>query len=370
MINEDKLQESELRYKLLSVNNHTWEFILDAGGNWLYSSPACKKITGFSNKELLNDQNLFYDMILPDHSKRVLKHFDSEPGLSSSFEDFEFPIINRNKEIKWISHSCHPVFNDSGSIIGRCCNNRDITKYKKLMKDYKVTQAAVQNAKKITTLFLANISHEIRTPLTTILGNTDLIEELLIDSSNEDVKECFNWIRDSGERLMNTVHGILDLSLIESGNYPHNPKSIQFYKIIGTIIKKYKSIAHKKNIKLSYENQALDLVISADEGQLIKALSYLIDNAIKYTDEGQIDIKLKYINNDPVLTIADTGVGIDEDYLNRIFEPFSQERTDFIVKYQGLGIGMAITKHCLEASGASIVINSKVDVGTTIVITF
>jgi PAS domain S-box-containing protein len=370
MINEDKLQESKFRYKLFSVNNYTWEFILDAGGNWLYSSPACKKITGFSNKELLNDQNLFYDMILPDHSKRVLKHFDSEPGLISSIEDFEFPIINRHKEFKWISHSCSPVFDDSGNIIGRYCNNHDITKYKKLMKDYKVTQVAVQNAKKITTLFLANISHEIRTPLTTILGNTDLIEELLIDSSNEDLKECFNWIRDSGERLMNTVHGILDLSLIESGNYPHNPKSVQFYKILGTIIKKYKSITHKKNIKLSYENQALDLVISADEGQLIKALSYLIDNAIKYTDEGQIDINLKYIHNDPVLTIADTGVGIDEEYLNRIFEPFSQERTDFIVKYQGLGIGMAITKHCLEANGASIVINSQIDVGTTIVITF
>lgn len=370
MIDENKLPESELGFKLLSVNNYSWDFILDADGNWLYSSPACKKITGFSNKELLNDQNLFYDMIPSDHRKRVLKHFDSESGLMSSIEDFEFPIINRNKETKWISHSCNPVFNDSGNIIGRRCNNRDITKYKKLMKDYKVTQVAAQNTNKLMTLFLANISHEIRTPLTTILGNTDFIEDQLIDSSNENLKECFNSIRDSGERLMNTVHGILDLSLFESGNYPHNPKSVQFYKIIGTIINKYKSIAHTKNIKLSYENQALDLVISADEGQLIKALSFLIDNAIKYTDEGQVNIKLEYINNDPVLTIADTGVGIDEDYLNRIFEPFSQERTDFIVKYQGLGIGMAITKHCLEANGVSIVINSKIDVGTTIVLTF
>jgi signal transduction histidine kinase len=238
------------------------------------------------------------------------------------------------------------------------------------MKDYKVTQVAAQKANRIMALFLANISHEIHTPLTTILGNTDLIEDLLIDSSNEDLKECFNSIRDSGERLMNTVHGILDLSLIESDNYPHNPKSVRFEKIFETIINKYKSIADKKNIKFSYINLARNLVISADEGQLIKALSNLIDNAIKYTDKGQVDINLEYIHNDPVLTIADTGVGIDENYLNQIFEPFSQERTDFTGKYQGLGIGMAITKHCLEVNGASIVINSKIDVGTTIVITF
>ncbi len=370
MINENKLQESELRYKLLSVNNYTWDLILDAGGNWLYSSPACKKITGFSNEELLNDQNLFYDMIHPGHSKQVLKHFDSEPGMKSAIEDLEFPIVNQNNEIKWVSHSCSPVFDDSGNIIGRRCINRDITKYKKLMKDYKVTQIAAQNANRIMTLFLANISHEIKTPLTTILGSTDLIESQLTNSSDEVVKECFNMIRDSGERLMNTVHGILDLSLIESDNYPHNPKSIQIDKILGPIINKYKSIANDKNIEFSYENLAGDLVLSADENQLKKALSYLIDNAVKFTDEGKVDINLKYIHNDPVLTIADTGKGIDEDYLNQIFEPFSQERTDFTVKYQGLGMGMAITKHCLEVIGASIVINSKIDVGTTVVITF
>ena len=370
MIQENKLQESELRYKLLSVNNYTWELILDAGGNWLYSTPACKKITGFSNKELMSDQNLFYHMILPNHSKRVLEHIDSEPDLRSSIEGFEFPIIKKNKEIKWISHNCSPIFNDNGNIIGRHCYNLDITNYKNLMKEYKVSQLRAQNANRIMTMFLANISHEIRTPLTSMLGFTDLIEDQLMESSNEYLKECFDSIKSSGDRLMSTVHGILDLSLIESGNFPHNPKSIQLSKIIETIIAKYKSIADKKKIKLTYENQTNDVVISADEGNLIKALSNLIDNAIKFTDEGQVDIKLNNIHDDFVLTITDTGVGIDEDYLNQIFDPFSQEMPDFTVKYQGLGMGMAITKHCLEIDGASIVIHSKKDVGTTVVLTF
>jgi len=158
--------------------------------------------------------------------------------------------------------------------------------------------------------------------------------------------------------------------LIESDNFPHNPKSVKLANIIETIIAKYKSIANEKKIKLSYENQAKDVVISADENNLIKALSNLIDNAVKFTDEGQVDIKLNYIHDDLVLTIADTGVGIDEDYLNQIFDPFSQERPDFTVKYQGLGMGMAITKHCLEIDGTSIIIHSKKDVGTTVVLTF
>ena len=99
-------------------------------------------------------------------------------------------------------------------------------------------------------------------------------------------------------------------------------------------------------------------------------MSNLIDNAIKFTDEGHVDIKLNSIHDDFVLTITDTGVGIDEDYLNQIFDPFSQEMPDFTGKYQGLGIGMAITKHCLEIDGASIVIHSKKGVGTNVVLTF
>jgi len=309
-------------------------------------------------------------MILPEHRSKVLKHFNSEPELKLSVEDFEFPIILENKDVKWISHSCSPVFNNAGNLIGRRGINRDITKYMQLIKKYKVTQVAAQNSHRIMTLFLANISHEIRTPLTSMLGFTDFIENQLIENSNEDIKECFNSIKSSGDRLMNTVHGILDLSLIESDNFPHNPKSVKLANIIETIIAKYKSIANEKKIKLSYENQAKDVVISADENNLIKALSNLIDNAVKFTDEGQVDIKLNYIHDDLVLTIADTGVGIDEDYLNQIFDPFSQERPDFTVKYQGLGMGMAITKHCLEIDGTSIIIHSKKDVGTTVVLTF
>ena len=99
-------------------------------------------------------------------------------------------------------------------------------------------------------------------------------------------------------------------------------------------------------------------------------MSNLIDNAIKYTEEGQVVIKLDYDRGKYILTITDTGIGIEENYLNQIFDAFSQESPEFTKKYQGLGMGMAITKHCLEIDDISIVIDSKKDVGTTVTLTF
>lgn len=368
--NENKLRKSELKFRLLADNNYDWDFLADTNGKWLYVSPACKKITGFGNKELLNDRTVFYDMILPEYRSRIKKHFESETELESSVEDLEFPIINRNNEVKWINHCCNPVFNESGNLVGRRGNNRDITKRKQIDNDLKTALDSALKANTIKTLFLANMSHEIRTPLTSILGNADFIEDQLMGNSNEHIKECFKSIKDSGDRLMNTVLGILDLSLIESGDYPHNPKSVQLSKIIENVITQYRSMADEKKIKLIYENKTVDVVVKADEYNLIKALSNLFGNAIKYTDKGHVAIKLDYDRNSFVLTITDTGVGIDEDYLKKIFDAFSQERNDFTVKYQGMGMGMAITKHCLELDGTSIEIDSKKDVGTTITLTF
>lgn len=367
---ENKLLKSELKFRLLADTSYDWDYMADINGKWLYISPGCKKITGLSNKELLNDRKLFYDMIHPDYSGHVKKHFESETVLNSSIEDLDFPIINRHNEVKWISHRCSPILNNGGRLIGRRGNNRDITKRMQREKERNVTLESALKANSVKTLFLANISHEIRTPLTSILGNTDFIESLLTENPNEHIKECFNSIKISGDRLMNTVHGILDLSLIESGNFPHDPGFIQLSKIIEYVIMQYKPIADKKKIKLSYKNQTEDLAIMADADNLIKALSNIIDNAIKYTDEGQVAIKLNYDNGKYILTITDTGVGIEKEYLNQIFDAFSQERDDFTVKYQGLGMGMAITKHCLEMDDASIAIDSIKGEGTTVTITF
>lgn len=368
--NENKLQKSELKYRLLADTSYDWEYMADTSGKWLYVSPACKKITGLSDKELLNKRSLFYDMIHPKYGGHVKKHFEIETKLKSSIEDLEFPIINRDNEVKWISHRCSPIFNNGGNLIGRRGNNRDITNRMRLEKERNVTLESALKANSVKTLFLANISHEIRTPLTSILGNTDLIEDSLTESPAEHIKECFDSIKMSGDRLMNTVHGILDLSLIESGNFPHDPEFIQLSEIIENVIMQYKPIADKKKIKLSYKNQTENLAIMADANNLTKALSNLIDNAIKYTDEGQVVIKLDYDRGKYVLTITDTGVGIDKDYLNQIFDAFSQESDDFTKKYQGLGMGMAITKYCLELDDASIAIDSKKGEGTTVTLTF
>ena len=240
----------------------------------------------------------------------------------------------------------------------------------RIRKERLLALEEARQANKVKDLFLANMSHEIRTPLNSMLGFTQIIEERFKDQMDEQESEYFQIINSSGHRLINTVHGVLDISRIEAGVMPHNPEIIQLATPIESIYKEFKLAAVEKNLKFTYNNQIDDGTVKVDEPSLVKAFSNLVDNAIKYTEEGQIKIQLNEQNGKYVLSISDTGIGIGTDYLNRIYDAFSQESTGYTKKYQGLGLGLSIAKSCLDMNGIPIAVESKQGVGTTFSLTF
>lgn len=362
---KEKIQRSERLNRAITESANDAIISINSSGMVLSWNRAAEKMFGYDSMEILN-KNL-NDIIPSQHKNshekglQILKSGGNEKLIGQTIEitalkrnKIEFPI-----ELSLSSWESESKKNYTAII-------RDITKRKELESKSEMALKSAIKADSVKTLFLANISHEIRTPLTSILGFTDLIEDQLNENPNEYFRECFDQIKNSGDRLMTTVHGILDLSLIESGNYPHNPKPVQISKILEKIIIKYRPIADQRNIELSFENRTEDLVLTADRENLNKALDSIIDNAIKYTEVGKVLIKLDYEYDKCVLKIIDTGVGIDETYLGHIFDAFSQESDNYHKKYQGLGMGMAITKHCLELDGISIAIDSIQGKGTTV----
>lgn len=329
---------------------------------WQYPEITCARIT-IINEKYITDNFLetkwkqSVDITIHEEivGEITICYLEEKPGLD------EGPFLKEERNL------IEAIAERLGKTIEQIHTDENL---KKTEIERELALKSALKANSVKTLFLANISHEIRTPLTSILGFTDLIEDRVKESSNEYLRECFDHIKTSGDRLMKTVHGVLDLSLMESGTYPHNPKSVQISKIIEHIIIKFKPNADQRNIELSFENQTEDFVITADPENLNKALDSIIDNAIKYTEVGKVLIKLEYEYDKYVLKIIDTGVGIKESYLDRIFDTFTQESDNYHKEYQGLGVGMAIAKYCLELDGTSIAIDSIKDKGTTVTLSF
>ncbi|MFH1851149.1 MAG: hybrid sensor histidine kinase/response regulator, partial [Candidatus Neomarinimicrobiota bacterium] len=203
-----------------------------------------------------------------------------------------------------------------------------------------------------------------------LLGFSGIIEGRFKERITEEEKEYFRIVRDSGQRLMNTVHEILDISELTAGVVPYNPKIVQLAVPVANTFSELQLKAEEKQLDFKLDNQIGEGTVKVDEPSLVKALSNLFENAIKYTDTGHVHIKLSESSGKYILTVSDTGIGISPDYLGQMYDAFSQESSGYTKKYQGLGLGLSITKSCLDLNTIPIAVESKQGFGTTFTLTF
>lgn len=247
---------------------------------------------------------------------------------------------------------------------------RDITIKK---QDQINLENALEEAKqgtKIKSLFLANISHEIRTPLNSIIGYSDLLREELEDHVGTDEKEFFDVIDRSGKRLIRTVHEILDMSQMDTQSYNLNITEFDLCDIVQQAIIELTPNMKEKKLTAEFYSEIEDPMLAADEYCITQAISNLIDNAIKYTETGGLTIWIDGDKESIILVIKDTGIGISKAFQKQLFEIFSQESAGYSRKYEGLGLGLALTKRYLEVNNATINIDSIKGAGTKVTLTF
>ncbi len=365
---ENKLRQSEERYR--SVTETAAEAIISAGSNGRVVSwnPGASKLFGYSETEMLGKM---LTQIIPEKYQKkhasAFKRFveTRKPMVVSAFE---MEGLRKDGSLCPIEISLSSW--EIGDEIFFTAIIRDIAKRRQMEEESEQAFEEARKANQVKDLFLANMSHEIRTPLNSILGFSQIIEQRFKDQMNAEDSEYFRIIHNSGERLINTVHGILDISQIEAGAMPYNPEPIILAASMGWMFKEFKPVAAVKNLELSYDNQIGNGAIKIDEASFRKAVSNLLDNAIKYTEKGRISITLTEEKGKYVLSISDTGIGISPEYQDHLYDAFSQESSGYTKKYQGLGLGLSITKRCLEINSVPIELESKQGVGTTFRLTF
>lgn len=288
-----------------------------------------------------------------------------EQGVDAKFHE-TYAIKLPNGEQKWIFDRGFPIFID-----GECCGvtgvASDITKEKQkeiLLYDAK-QQAELANIAK--TEFIANMSHDLRTPLSIIIGTSNILAEKIL---NPEHQELINAIAVAGKCLQHTFEDILSYSCIESGQINLQEDNFDLYALIDDTLTLFKDDAAAKNIELISEMPVKEShKFFGDSKLLSRVLSNLLHNALKFTEQGFVKVKLSLVKRsikdfECTLQIIDSGIGIPEDQLQVIFDRFSRVAPGYNGEYNGTGLGLTIVKKFVDLMSGEVTVTSELNKGS------
>ena len=221
-----------------------------------------------------------------------------------------------------------------------------------------------QAADRAKTEFLANMSHELRTPLTSILGFSNLLLEQIFGSLNAKQLQYIACISSSGEHLLSLINDLLDLSKIEAGKEDLSLEVIDVEEICQACLDLIQEQANKQGIELIMIIASGVITCIADQRRLKQILFNLLSNAVKFTEFGTVTLKINKTEGEINFSVIDTGIGITESDQATLFEPFRQLDSSFKRKYQGTGLGLALTRKLAQLHGGDITVTSQVGHGS------
>jgi PAS domain S-box-containing protein len=281
-------------------------------------------------------------------------------------------IVNRAEQVQTLIANASPVLGVDGKYRGVLVSFDDVTQLEKTKRDLHVAKQFADDANKAKSDFLARMSHEIRTPMNAILGYTEVLQRGYADDEAQ-YQQHLCTIHDSGEHLLALINDILDLSKIESNRFELELREYSPHLLILQVIETLDIKASQKNIELVYEPEGeLPDVILMDTVRLRQAIINLVGNAIKFTEKGCVKIKAKLIPGEKTLLgieIQDSGIGISQDAIARIFEPFAQADTSITRQFGGTGLGLSICLQLAKKMGGEVKVTSELGKGSQFLFT-
>ncbi len=351
-------------FKDFIFNNSTDIFwILDENLQTTFISSSIENFTEYSVSEYVN---LSLEQKFSEKSVAQLYELFDKFKYIDDFKNVILEYRTKNGSIKHANISGIVVKDDFGRIKSVYGISVDLEEKIILEKNLIIEKQKNEEAQKFKSIILDLIGHEFRTPLIGILG---FIKILLNNAKDEDEKEILNYIYHSSQRLNSSLNSVITLAAIESGQMDINFKSIDLMELIFNIYNSFEPIVKEKNITFDINLKNYSSKIVFDENCLYLILSNLIDNAIKFTEKGRIFLDCGIIrkeNGKQILniTIQDTGIGMDSSKFDIIFEPFRQISEGHKRVYEGLGLGLTVTRKLVERFNGSIQVESKLNEGS------
>ncbi len=247
----------------------------------------------------------------------------------------------------------------------------EINRRRKVNVELEIAKEKAELSDKLKTEFLAQMSHEIRTPINILINYAQLIKEELDIPIGSDLSNYFDELEIGSQRLIRTIESILYMSQLQIGAYNPTFTEVDLKEILIRKVKKLERFAVGKGLKIKSNISDANYFLTADEFAIEQIFQHLIENAINFTFQGYIEITLSKDDRQKIIfSIADTGIGISDDFLPKIFLPFAQEDQGYTRKFEGNGLGLALVKEFCAINKAEIEVVSSKGKGTTFQITF
>ncbi len=378
---QNQIEDSRLFTKLF---NELGEAVLisDKDGQLVRANRAASRILGMSIEEIttLRHDSDVWKTYLEDGTPVATQDMPAVRALREKrpVTNLELGVLRPDGSLTWILESAAPLFDDQGEITGAIVTFPEVTstvKHRQALKELNdklaIERDRANDANRLKSSFLANMSHEIRTPMTAILGFSDILTSELAGVVSEQHSAFLRSINVSGKRLLNLINDILDLSKIEAGRLELQSETLDVMNEIESVVSALGFLAKQKGLNLLVEHQSERFVIRGDRQRVGQVLTNILSNAIKFTRYGSITIGVKSTTLDTVaISVTDTGIGINQEFIPHLFEEFRQEHTGVTREFGGTGLGLAITRRLLAAMSGSIEVSSEIGVGTTFTLIF
>ena len=365
---EISLQKSEEQFRLVFQNAPIGIVIISTEGKIISVNKSFCNTIGFERDEIIG---------IP--IKYLFEQNDLEGFSEDGFDLNGIPVADINtekillkkegKEIHVIVKSVS-VLDENSKVKHYVMQMLDISEIKRVQRELVEALKKAEESDRLKSAFLAQMSHEIRTPLNVILTSIPLIADE-ISSDDEDLKIILDSVKSAGKRLQRTIDMILSMSSVQSGNYKATFEKFDIIPDLQNMVREFKSLSDDKGLTIKFTPSDDTAFITADRYTVNQVFQNLINNAIKYTLKGYVEVYVKNLKNDKIkIEIRDSGIGMSEEYLQKMFMPFSQEDTGYKREFEGNGLGLALVKKYIELNRAEINVESEKNIGSVFSVVF
>jgi two-component system sensor histidine kinase/response regulator len=363
---EEALLEAKNRMQAIIDGVHSLVFIKDLKGRHLLVNTYFEEAFGLSKEAVIDKTDM--DIFPPEIAEKIME-IDRQVMTSGKLMHLEVPIPHQDGSVRIHLTEKFPLFDSQGKVYGMCGLATDITYQKNIEEELKQAQMAADEANKAKGDFLANMSHEIRTPMNAVIGMAHLALKTDLTPKQRDY---LKKIQSSANSLLGIINDILDFSKIEAGKLDMEAVDFNLEDVMDNLANLVTVKAQEKEDLEVLFNTKLEVprFLVGDPLRLGQVLINLANNAVKFTDSGEIVVSTELLkrNEDQVtlkFSVSDTGIGLTKEQADKLFQSFTQADTSTTRKYGGTGLGLAISKRLVEMMAGEIWVESEYGQGTT-----
>ncbi|NTW77031.1 MAG: response regulator, partial [Syntrophaceae bacterium] len=365
-LSHHEIIKSEAKYRSIFDNSTGGIYQSMPDGRILTANPACARILGYDSPEdiVSSIKQLGQDLFVFPERRDELVRLMNEQGF---VEEFEYKAYRKDGSIIDVSINAHVVRDEDNNFLFYEGILEDITE-KKRMSELKIAKEAAEAASHAKSDFLANMSHEIRTPMNAIIGFSNLALKADLNTRQRDY---ISKVHNAGVSLLGIINGILDFSKIEAGKLQIENIEFNVDTVLNNVATVVAQKVQEKNLEFLFNISAdVPSHLVGDSLRLAQVLTNLVNNAVKFTEEGDVELKVELVEKDAdrvkiLFSVRDTGIGMKKEQAMQLFQAFTQADSSTTRKYGGTGLGLSISKSLIELMGGEISVQSEEGKGST-----